>query len=164
MSRAAAPSRQLSSSRGGWPTRNAGPRRHCGEARPIQLGSTWRQLTRLLKTAFTCSSGLTPLRLWGHPRSAWQRRTRGVGEGRLRRGMAGVQAWPPGLDHRRSFLTRTLDMGMYFHLSLPVPQMRSGLPRYVPTGAHDWCQALTDDAQKLLVFGAFTSKHVGTIL
>src|SRR5215813_7273260 len=41
--------------------------------------------------------------------------------------------------------------------------MRRGLPRYVPTGAHDWSQALTLEAQKLLVFGAFTSKHVGTI-
>src|SRR5438270_10604845 len=27
----------------------------------------------------------------------------GGGEGRLRRGMAGVQEWPPGLDHRRPF-------------------------------------------------------------
>src|SRR5260221_13639949 len=86
------------------------------------------QFTRRLKTAFTCSSGLAPLRLWGHPRSAWQGRTRGVGEGRLRRGMAGVQEWPPGLDHRRPFFDENPRQGVYLQLPIPVPQMRSGLP------------------------------------
>jgi hypothetical protein len=41
------------------------------------------QLTKLLKTAFTrlLRPGTAPP--WGHQRSAWQGRTRGVGEGRL---------------------------------------------------------------------------------
>jgi hypothetical protein len=34
--------------------------------------------------------------------------------------MAGLQAWPPGLDHRRLFLTSTLARGMYVQLPIPV--------------------------------------------
>src|SRR5207244_139923 len=66
----------------------------------------------------------------------------GGGEGRLRRGMAGVQEWPPGLDHRRPFFDENPRQGGYLHLSIPVPQMRSDLPRYVPTSAHAWGQVL----------------------
>ncbi len=64
MSRAAAPSRQPSSSRGGWLAHQerGSPAALRGSeadptgfhldagARPIQLGSTWMQLTKLLKT------------------------------------------------------------------------------------------------------------------
>jgi hypothetical protein len=53
------------------------------------------------------------------------------------RGMTGVQEWPPGLDHRRPFFDEHPRQGVYLHLPIPVPQMRSSLPRYVPTSAHD---------------------------
>ncbi len=86
MSRVPAPIRRPSSSRRGWlahQERAVAPLALRGSEFDPPPGSTWMQFTRRLKTAFTCSSGLAPLRLWGHPRSAWQGRTRGVGEGRL---------------------------------------------------------------------------------
>ena len=93
MRRAAAPSRQPSSSRGGWlahQERGLLAAQRGSQADPTGFqpvcsspGGSKRRLRGFC--------GLAPLRLWGHPRSAWQGRTRSVGEGRLRRGMAGVQ-------------------------------------------------------------------------
>ncbi len=79
MSRVPAPIRRPSSSRRGWlahQERAVAPLALRGSEFDPPPGSTWMQFTRRLKTAFTCSSGLAPLRLWGHPRSAWQGRTR----------------------------------------------------------------------------------------
>ena len=72
--------------------------------------------------------------------------------------MAGLQAWPPGLDHRRPFLTRTLARGVYLHLPIPVSEMRSGPPRYVPPSAHDWGQVLMFQGQTCSLFRSFTTK------
>ncbi len=54
------------------------------------------------------------------------------------------------------FLTRTLARG-HLQLSIPVPQMRSGLPNYVPPSAHDWGQCFTFAGQICSPRGAFTS-------
>jgi hypothetical protein len=56
MSRAPAPIRRPSSSRRGWPTSRAGQPQHRWGARPIQLGSTWMQLTMLGKTTLAQSA------------------------------------------------------------------------------------------------------------
>src|SRR2546423_14935566 len=82
----------------------------------------------------------------------------GGGEGRLRRGMAGVQAWPPGLDYRRPFFDENPRQGVYLQLPIPVPQMRSGLPRYVPPSAHDSWQVLLFQGKSCSHFRSFTTK------
>jgi hypothetical protein len=71
--------------------------------------------------------------------------------------MAGLQAWPPGLDHRRPFLTRTLARGVYLQLPIPVSEMRSGPPGYVPTSAQDWGQVLMFQGQTCSLFRSFTA-------
>jgi hypothetical protein len=142
MSRAAAPSRQPSSSRGGWLA-------HQERGSPAALRGSEADPTGFHLDAAqhawqndACSSGLATLSCGDtHAQS------RGQGPGALvrdvfSRGMAGVQEWPPGLDHRRPFFDENSRQGGYLQLSIPVPQMRSGLPRYVPTSAHDWGQVL----------------------
>jgi hypothetical protein len=123
MSRAAAPSRQPSSSRRGWlahQQRAGAPLALRGsEADPT--GFHLDAAHQAAQNGVYLLKRLAPLHLWGHPRSVWQGRTRGVGEGRLRRGMAGVQEWPPGLDHRRPFFDENPRQGVYLHLSIPVP-------------------------------------------
>ena len=142
MSRAPAPSRRPSSSRRGWL-----PHQQRASAPLAALRSE------------ADPTGFQPLRsspcfakrrLHNRPSHA---QSSGQGPGVVvrdvfSRGMAAVQAWPPGLDHRRPFfLTSTLARGVYVQLPIPVPQMRSGLPRYVPPSAHDSWQVLLFQGQ-----------------
>ena len=103
MSRAAAPSRQPSSSRGGWLAHQE--RGSAAALRGSQADPTGFQP---LRSSPSCSKR----RLLAQ--AAWHRSAFGdihaqlgrEGPGALvrdvfSRGMAGVQAWPPGLDHRR---------------------------------------------------------------
>src|SRR5437016_13333381 len=71
--------------------------------------------------------------------------------------MTGVQEWPPGLDHRRPFFDEHPRQGVYLQLSIPVPQMRSGLPSYVPPSAHDSWQVLMFQGQTCSHSRAFTT-------
>jgi len=73
----------------------------------------------LRKTALTQPAGQRSA--VGTPTLSLAVKDQGGGEGRLRRGMAGVQAWPPGLDHRRPFFDENPRQGVYLHLSIPVP-------------------------------------------
>ncbi len=57
-------------------------------------------------------------------------------------------------------MTSTLARGVYLQLSIPVPQMRSGLPSYVPPSAHDWGQVLMFEGKTCSHSRAFTTWHV----
>jgi hypothetical protein len=55
------------------------------------------------------------------------------------------------------FLTRTLVRRVYLQLPIPVSEMRSGLPRYIPTSAHDSWQVLMFGIW--LTFGSITKSE-----
>jgi hypothetical protein len=56
-------------------------------------------------------------------------------------------------------LTSTLARRVYLHLPIPVPQMRSGLPSYVPPSAHDSWQVLLFQGKSCSHFRSFTTWH-----
>src|SRR2546421_1878761 len=80
----------------------------------------------LRKTALTQPAGQHSA--VGTPTLSLAVKDQGGGEGRLRRGMAGVQEWPPGLDHRRPFLTRTLARGCIYTFPFQSPRCGAGCP------------------------------------
>jgi len=54
-------------------------------------------------------------------------------------------------------LTRTLVRRVYLQLPIPVSEMRSGLPRYIPTSAHYSRQVLLFQGQTCSHFRSFTT-------
>jgi hypothetical protein len=54
-------------------------------------------------------------------------------------------------------------MTVYLQHSTPTPEMWSGLPRYIPTSAHDWGQMLTFEGKICSLSRAFTTVKQGMI-
>jgi len=164
MSRAPAPSRRSSTNRCGWLVHQP-----CADTPLASLGSGADPTGFHLDTAHhawqndTCSSGLATLSCGdSYAQSSGQGPGVGVRDV-FSRGMTGVQEWPPGLAHRRPFFDEHPRQGVYLYLPIPVPQMRSSLPRYVPTSAHDSWQVLMCEGQSCSHFRAFTNDCICTL-
>ena len=128
MSRAAAPSRQPSSSRGGWLAHQE--RGSPAALRGSEADPTGFHLDAAHQAAQndTCSTGLATLSCGdSHAQSSGQGPGVGVRDV-FSRGMAGVQEWPPGLDHRRPFFDENPRQGGIYNFQFQYPRCGAVCP------------------------------------
>ena len=142
MSRARAPIRQPSSSRGGWlahQKRGSPAALRGSEADPtgFHLDAAHQAAQNGVYEAF----------------AAWHRSAFGDTHAQLGRGASVASRSRP---QEALLLTRTPARGVYLQLSIPVPQMRSGLPSYVPPSAQDSWQVLMCEGKSRSQSRAFT--------